>query len=231
MAVVNNPSGQGGHYDAVPAGNGSQAAASTSPSDITSSSTDRETPPEETEATPAAADGDAASPQLRRYVAEVRASAEAVDQLQRSGSLNLAPVVAEAAQEWANDRDEEDNDVEEEEAVEAREEATSQGEELTSKGSSDCENKLESDKVNDKGVNDTVKLNCLNEEENLQTTQSSSQAQHHSDPTSNLISSPSSLQDLCKISLQDIEPSPEIGESRETSVEAEEELTSSDIQV
>ena len=231
MAVVNNPTGQGGHYDAAPAGNGSQAAASTSTSDNTSSNNDRETPPEETEATPAAADGDGVSPQLRRYVAEVRASAEAVDQLQRSGSLNLAPVVAEAAQEWANDRDEEDNDGEEEEAVEATEEAASHGEELTSIGSSDCENKLESDKMNDKDETETVKLNCLNEKENLQNTQSSSEAQLHSDPTCNLISSPSSLQDLCKISLQDIEPSPEMGESRETSVEAEEELTSSDIQV
>jgi len=231
VAVVNNPSGQGGHYDAAPAGNGSQAPASTSTSDNTSSNTDRETSPEETEATPAAADGDGVSPQLRRYVAEVRASAEAVDQLQRSGSLNLAPVVAEAAQEWANDRDEEDNDGEEVEAVEATEEAVSHGEELTSIGSSDCENKLESDKINDKDETETVKLNCLNEKENLQNTQSSSEAQLHSDPTCNLISSPSSLQDLCKISLQDIEPSPEMGESRETSVGAEEELTSSDIQV
>ena len=228
MAVVNNPSpgGQGGHYDAVtPAGSGTQAAASTNTGDDTSASNDRVTPPEETEAAPAAGDGDGGDNiQLRRYVAEVSASAEAVDQLQRSGNLDLAPVVAEAAQEWARDRDEEDNNEEEEEAVEATEEAPSNGEEQASIVSSDCENINVSDNVKDKGDTSEVKLNCSKEDENLQPSQSSSVALSHIEPPCNVTSSP------CAETLQQIEPSPETGEEiRESSVQ--EELTSSDIQV
>ena len=228
MAVVNNPSpgGQGGHYDAVtPAGSGTQAAASTNTGDNTSASSDRVTPPEETEAAPAAGDGDGGDNiQLRRYVAEVSASAEAVDQLQRSGNLDLAPVVAEAAQEWARDRDEEDNNEEEEEAVEATEEAPSNGEELASMVSSDCENINVSDNVKDEGDTSEVKLNCSKEDENLQPSQSSSVALSHIEPPCNVTSSP------CAETLQQIEPSPETGEEiRESSVQ--EELTSSDIQV
>ena len=227
MAVVNNPSpgGQGGHYDAVtPAGSGTQAAASTNTSDNTSASSDRVTT-EETEAAPAAGDGDGGDNiQLRRYVAEVSASAEAVDQLQRSGNLDLAPVVAEAAQEWARDRDEEENTGEEEEAVEATEEAPSNGEELVSMVSSDCENINVRDNVKDKGDTSAVKLNCSKEDENLQPSQSSSVVLSHSEPACNVTSSPSAE------SLQQIEPSPETGEEiRESSVH--EELTSSDIQV
>ena len=225
---MNNPSpgGQGGHYDAVtPAGSGTQAAASTNTGDNTSASSDRVTPPEETEAAPAAGDGDGGDNiQLRRYVAEVSASAEAVDQLQRSGNLDLAPVVAEAAQEWARDRDEEENTGEEEEAGEATEEDPSNGEELVSMVTSDCENINVRDNVKDKGDTSAVKLNCSKEDENLQPSQSSSVALSHSEPACNVTSSPSAE------TLQQIEPSPVTGEEiSESSVH--EELTSSDIQV
>ena len=226
MAVVNNPTGQGGHYDAVAAtGNGgAQTAAAPSPSDPRPiPSSDRVSPPEEPEAVPSAEGDDGDNVQLRRYVAEVSASAEAVDQLQRSGNLDLAPVVAEAAQEWANDREEEE-DNNEEEAVEAAEEVTAHVEAANSMVSSDCENVIESDKAKDKGDTDSVRVNFKPEEENLQTSQSStSEAQLHSAQTSNLTSSP------CEVSLQEVPISPETGESRGTSVQ--EELTSSDIQV
>ena len=209
----------------TPAGSGTQAAASTNTGDNTSASSDRVTP-EETEAAPAAGDGDGGDNiQLRRYVAEVSASAEAVDQLQRSGNLDLAPVVAEAAQEWARDQDEEENTgEEEEEAVEATEEAPSNGEELASMVTSDCENINVRDNVKDKGDTSAVKLNCSKEDENLQPSQSSSVALSHSEPASNVTSSPSAE------TLQQIEPSPVTGEEiSESSVH--EELTSSDIQV
>ena len=225
VAVVNNPSpnGQGGHYDAVaPAGNGAQAAASTSSSDNTSSS-DRGTPPEETEATPAG-DGDGTDNiQLRRYVAEVSASAEAVDQLQRSGNLDLAPVVAEAAQEWARDRDEEEDNGEEE-AVEATEEVPVNGEDHITEASADCENIIESDKVNDKSDTDLIKLDCLKEEKNFQPSISTPEAQSHSESPCNLASSQTAE------TLQHIERSLETVEERRAST-VPEELTSSDIQV
>ena len=39
---------------------------------------------------------------LPRYVAEVSASAVAVEQLDRQGRLNLQPAVAQAAEEWTH---------------------------------------------------------------------------------------------------------------------------------
>merc|ERR1719450_2042018 len=63
-----------------------------------------------TAAAAAAGDRDEAG-EMRRYVAELSASAEAVDQLARQGRLNLAPSVAQAAEEWAEDNND-DNEAE-----------------------------------------------------------------------------------------------------------------------
>ena len=46
-----------------------------------------------------------------RYVAEVSASAVAVEQLDRQGRLNLQPAVAQASQEWAQDEVEEEEEA------------------------------------------------------------------------------------------------------------------------
>lgn len=51
--------------------------------------------------------------ELRRYVAELSASAEAVDRLDREGNLNLQPSVAQATEEWVNDQVDDPDDVEE----------------------------------------------------------------------------------------------------------------------
>ena len=209
---MNNPGGQPGHYDTVAAaGNGAQAAES--PSDHARADTDRETAPEtETEAAISGGSDGGDNIQLRRYVAEVSASAEAVDQLQRSGNLDLQPVVAEAAQEWANDRDEEDNDGEDVAAVEATEEANLEA--SSSIVSPECNKVLESD---------TAKLSCVEKSENLQFSQSTSEAQLDSIPTCSIISSPN------EESLQESEIFLENMENREVS--DQEDLTSSDIQV
>ena len=53
---------------------------------------------------------------LPRYVAEVSASAVAVEQLDRQGRLNLQPAVAQAAEEWTHQQQQEEEEEQEGEA-------------------------------------------------------------------------------------------------------------------
>jgi len=69
-----------------------------------------ESPAEEVE-------GEVDNVQLRRYVAEVSASAMAVEQLAREGRLDLEPARAEAAEEWSDDDADEGEDALEEDEV------------------------------------------------------------------------------------------------------------------
>jgi len=62
-------------------------------------------------------EGEVDNVQLRRYVAEVSASAMAVEQLAREGRLDLEPARAEAAEEWSDDDAEEGEDALEEDEV------------------------------------------------------------------------------------------------------------------
>ena len=126
--------------------------------------------------------------------------------------LKFLQWLPEAAQEWANDRDEEDNDGEDVAAVEATEEANLEA--SSSIVSPECNKVLESD---------TAKLSCVEKSENLQFSQSTSEAHLDSIPTCSIISSPN------EESLQESEISLENMENREVS--DQEDLTSSDIQV
>jgi len=59
-------------------------------------------------------DGDVDNVQLRRYVAEVSASAMAVEQLAREGRLNIQPARTEAVEEWSDEDVDEGDEVPEE---------------------------------------------------------------------------------------------------------------------
>ena len=60
-----------------------------------------------------AAPGDGDNLELRRYVAELSASAEAVDQLEREGNLDLEPSLSAAAAELVNDNNDNEEHTEE----------------------------------------------------------------------------------------------------------------------
>merc|ERR1711892_1359124 len=91
-----------------------------------------ESPSEEVE-------GEGDNVQLRRYVAEVSASAMAVEQLAREGRLDLEPARAEAAEEWSDDEaDEGEEALEDDEGSDSNEEVAD-----SSSTDTNCEEKGE----------------------------------------------------------------------------------------
>ena len=106
--------------------------------------------------TPAGGDRDEGG-EMRRYVAELSASAEAVDQADNQGTLDLAPSLAQAAQEWIQDNNddnqEEDNDTESLPPISENFRDLNDTFDITPPTNNICENDHDNSENNQEGVN------------------------------------------------------------------------------
>ena len=106
--------------------------------------------------TPAGGDRDEGG-EMRRYVAELSASAEAVDQADNQGTLDLAPSLAQAAQEWIqdnnDDNEQEDNDTESLPPISENFRDLNDTFDITPPTNNICENDHDNSENNQEGVN------------------------------------------------------------------------------
>ena len=104
---------------------------------------------------------------MRRHIAELVASAEAVDQQHRQGDLDLGPSLAAAAEELANDNDEDEEELNEDNESNTVINNTSEGASaVISDTNDDAKPDIEDSEVNDRSEKESeeaVDVDCQND--------------------------------------------------------------------
>ena len=105
--------------------------------------------------------------EMRRHIAELVASAEAVDQQHRQGDLDLGPSLAAAAEELANDNDEDEEELNEDNENNTVINNTSEGASaLITDTNDDAKPDIEDSEVNDRSEKESeeaVDVDCQND--------------------------------------------------------------------